>query len=174
MDSLQARRIAGTEGAGFPFWSPDGRFAAFFVDDTIKKVAVDGSTPQVVCKTLQPRRGTWNSKGDILFSVGEKNGIFRVADSGGVAQEITKPDPSRGESAHSWPQFLPDDEHFLYLSISKGKFTAMAASLDSKVLNSYELRLFRRRWIGFLKRARIRTQRLEQRSLALCEEILRL
>lgn len=132
MDSLQARRIAGTEGAGFPFWSPDGRFVAFFADDSIKKVAVDGSTPQVVCKTLQPGRGTWNSKGDILFSVGEKNGIFRVADSGGVAQEITKPDSSRGESAHSWPQFLPDDEHFLYLSISKGKFTAMAASLDSK------------------------------------------
>src|SRR5262249_22415595 len=30
MDSVEARQIPGTEGAAFPFWSPDSRFIGFF------------------------------------------------------------------------------------------------------------------------------------------------
>ena len=39
--------------------------------------------------------------------------------SGGPASVVTQPDPSRGESAHLLPSFLPDDRHYLYLSVSR-------------------------------------------------------
>jgi Tol biopolymer transport system component len=38
LDSLEARALAGTEGATFPFWSPDSRFLAFFASEKLKKI----------------------------------------------------------------------------------------------------------------------------------------
>src|SRR5207302_8275384 len=36
LDSLTAAPVAGTEGAQFPFWSPDGRTIAFFAQGKLK------------------------------------------------------------------------------------------------------------------------------------------
>ena len=49
VDSLEAQVLAGTEGAGLPFWSPDGRFIAFFAQGKLRKVASGGGAPQVLC-----------------------------------------------------------------------------------------------------------------------------
>ena len=48
-DSLEARALEGTEGAGSPFWSPDGRFIAFFAQGKLRKIASAGGAPQVLC-----------------------------------------------------------------------------------------------------------------------------
>jgi len=42
MDSLEARPIAGTEGAVNPFFSPDDEWVGFFVSGKLKKVLVSG------------------------------------------------------------------------------------------------------------------------------------
>ena len=45
LDSNTARPLTGTEGAQFPFWSPDGKFVAFYVPGrpgTLRKVDVSG------------------------------------------------------------------------------------------------------------------------------------
>jgi hypothetical protein len=39
--------LDGTQGASYPFWSPDGRFIGFFADGKLKKVEVSGGQPQV-------------------------------------------------------------------------------------------------------------------------------
>ncbi|MBZ5632365.1 MAG: serine/threonine-protein kinase [Acidobacteriia bacterium] len=39
LDSLQAQPLAGTSGASYPFWSPDSRYIAFFVDGKLKKIS---------------------------------------------------------------------------------------------------------------------------------------
>jgi hypothetical protein len=39
MDSFDALPIAGTEDAGYPFWSPDSRHVAFFAGDRLQRVA---------------------------------------------------------------------------------------------------------------------------------------
>ena len=39
IDSFDARPLAGTDGASFPFWSPDSRFLAFFTQTRLKRVA---------------------------------------------------------------------------------------------------------------------------------------
>ena len=49
MDDTTAQRIANTEGASTPFWSPDGQYVAFFANRKLKKVAVSGGNLQTIC-----------------------------------------------------------------------------------------------------------------------------
>ena len=57
LDSLEAENLAGTEGAEYPFWSPDGRHLAFFADGKLKKVDTMGGPPQTLCEApKRPRR----------------------------------------------------------------------------------------------------------------------
>src|SRR5262245_8196431 len=42
LDSTEARALAGTQGATFPFWSPDSRFIGFFADGRLKQIEGTG------------------------------------------------------------------------------------------------------------------------------------
>src|SRR5260370_12149087 len=107
--------LDGTQGASYPFWSPDGRFMGFFADGKLKKVEVSGRQVQVLCDAPNGRGGTWNRDGVIVFAPDSVGGLFRISSTGGSAVEITKQDASRFETSHRWPVFLPDGIHFLYL-----------------------------------------------------------
>ena len=108
--------IDGTQGATYPFWSPDGKLVAFFADGKLKKVDLSGGQPQVLCDAPNGRGGTWNRDGVIVFTPDGFGGLFRVSSSGGSPVGMTKPDASRFETSHRWPVFLPDGKHFLYLA----------------------------------------------------------
>jgi Tol biopolymer transport system component len=112
--------LAGTQGASYPFWSPDGRFIGFFADGKLKKVDVSGGQVQVLCDAPNGRGGTWNRDGVIVFSPEGLAGLYRVSSWGGSPVEVTKRDASRLEQSHRWPVFLPDGKHFLYLSLPAG------------------------------------------------------
>jgi serine/threonine protein kinase/Tol biopolymer transport system component len=114
-DSPQARPLAGTDGALKPFWSPDSRFLGFFAGGKLKKIAVSGGSPQTLCDAPTGRGGTWSRDGVILFVPSPGDSVHRVAASGGAASPVTRVDPSRGEFGHTWPFFLPDGRHFLYV-----------------------------------------------------------
>ena len=58
--SMTPRALAGTEDAGFPFWSPDGRHVAFFAAGKLKKIAVAGGPAIVLCDAPAARGGTWS------------------------------------------------------------------------------------------------------------------
>ena len=107
--------LDGTQGASYPFWSPDGKFIGFFADGKLKKVEVSGGQPQVLCNAPNGRGGTWNRDGVILFTPDGFGGLYRVSSSGGSPVEVTKPDTSRIETSNRWPVFLPDGKHFIYL-----------------------------------------------------------
>jgi Tol biopolymer transport system component len=136
-DALEARPLVGTEGANRPFWSPDSRFLGFFAGGKLKKIAVSGGSPQTLCEAPSGRGGTWNRDGMILFvpSTGER--VYRVADSGGTASPVTRIDESGGEVGHTWPFFLPDGRHFLFVSYAaraprlEDASSVFLASLDS-------------------------------------------
>ena len=117
--ALAARPIPGTEGATFPFWSPDSRFIGFFSGRKLKRVPIDGGEPTVLCDANDGRGGTWSRDNLILFTpTGGGVGVQRVSSAGGVPTVVTTPDRSTGETTHRWPHFLPDGRHFLYTAIA--------------------------------------------------------
>jgi serine/threonine protein kinase len=128
--SRTATVLPGTEGATYPFWSPDGHSIGFFADGKLKIMDVGaGRTPQILADAPFGRGGAWGSHGDILFTPDAWSGLFRIASSGGPPVEVTKPDPSLSQVSHRWPVFLPDGRHFLYLACN------FSGLLDKNMIN---------------------------------------
>jgi serine/threonine protein kinase/Tol biopolymer transport system component len=117
LDSLTARLLPGTENANFPFWSPDSKSLVFFNANKLMRVEIAGGAPIALSDArytgVSPLGGAWNRGGTILFS--GTDGLFKVAASGGIPARVTQTDTARQESAHGFPQFLPDGKRFLYL-----------------------------------------------------------
>lgn len=118
LGTQDAKSIADSEGATYPFWSADGRSLAFFADGKLKKVEVSGGPVQTLCDAPSGRGGTWNKDGVIVFNPDALlgGGLYRVSASGGRPTQISNPDTSRGENSHRWPVFLPDGKHYLYMA----------------------------------------------------------
>jgi len=125
LDSSTAHEVSGTEGANVPFWSPDGGSLGFRAGGKLMTIALAGGPPQTVCDVGfgLAGDGTWGRDGTILFSSnrgGRPAGhsgnpeIYRVAAAGGSPTRVTVVDPSIGETAHHYPQFLTDGRHYLY------------------------------------------------------------
>ncbi len=141
LNSLLALPLPGTEGASFPFWSPDNRFIGFFAAAKLKKIEATGGPPLTICDAPDGRGATWNRNGVIVCAPTWNAGLFQVPATGGVPAAITKLDTNRREQTHRWPYFLPDGKHVLYFSRSSGGGTESEAdaiyvsSLDGKVNN---------------------------------------
>jgi serine/threonine protein kinase len=138
----QAKAIPNTEGANFPFWSPDGKSLGFFADGRLKRLDLSGGPVQTLCDAPTGRGGAWNKDGVIIFTPSGQLGfgLYRIAASGGTATQITFPDREHAEDSHRWPVFLPDGNHFLYLAMDlSGRSTL--SSIYVGALNSSEKRL---------------------------------
>ncbi|HLV96191.1 MAG TPA: protein kinase, partial [Candidatus Acidoferrales bacterium] len=131
LDSATAQPLEGTEGATFPFWSPDGRNLGFFTSEKLNRIDASGGPPLAVANAAVGRGGSWGADGTILFSPDTISPIYRVLASGGTPQPVTKLSAPRGIS-HRWPQFLPDGKHFLFYNHSRDQQNegTYAASLD--------------------------------------------
>ncbi len=134
LDEFDAKRLAGTEGALGPFWSPNARFVGFFASGKLKKIDLATGTVQNICNAAVDLGATWNRSGDIVFAPHNRVPIHRVSASGGEPVPITKLDSSRQENSHRWPHFLPDGRHFLFTARSslKENTAIYIGSLDSK------------------------------------------
>jgi len=134
LDALSAQALGGTDGAQYPFWSPDSQWIGFFAEGKLKKVEVSGAPPQVIANAGAPRGGAWNHDGVIVFAPNVTGPLMQVLASGGEPKAVTEVDASHQESFHRWPQFLPDGRRFLYF-IQSGQPEhegIYAGSLDSK------------------------------------------
>lgn len=121
LDEFAGRPLAGTEGASQPFFSPDGKWVGFFAQGSLKKVALAGGTPLIICKGVG-HGATWNADGTIVIGGNPYAGLKVVSASGGEARSLTKIDRAAGEVAHLWPKFLPDGEHILFTAWLGGGF----------------------------------------------------
>ncbi len=108
--------LPGTQGASYPFWSPDAAYVGFFANGKLQKIAVSGGTPQVLASVLAARGGSWGSRDVIVYSPDAASAIWRVnADGSGVAA-VTQDflSHSHNLATHRWPVFLPDGNRFLF------------------------------------------------------------
>ena len=143
LDSMEGQTLDGTAGdrAGLttqqPFWSPDGRYLAFLdgLHGELKKLDRTSGLVQMVHKVPGNQlSGSWNDDNIILFSSAVTKGIQQVPASGGTASAATTIDSGAHETAHLWPDFLPDGRHFVYLTLfSDGTPSAVfIGSLDGE------------------------------------------
>ena len=115
LDALHATVVQGSEGASAPFWSPDSETIAFFAGKNLKKVSITGGNPETVCPADEmPGGGAWNTDGTILFAPSLAGGFYRVSANGGKPQPILNLDEAKLERGDRWPQFLPDNQHFVF------------------------------------------------------------
>jgi len=133
LDQPEAHVMSGSEGAQFPFWSPDSRWIAFFTqkDGTLKKVDASGGPPITLCEAQNGKGGSWGADGTIVFASNSGTPLQRVFSAGGEPQEITEVDRDRHNS-HRHPWFLPDGKHFLYLArgVNYSESAVMVGSLE--------------------------------------------
>jgi Tol biopolymer transport system component len=116
LDTYLTTPLAGTEGGTMPFWSPDGRFIAFFADRKLKRVEASGGPP-IVLHDVDGVSGAWAPNGDIVFTAAS-GPVLRLASGGGKPVPVTRVDAAARETTHRYPFFLPDGRHFLYLALN--------------------------------------------------------
>ncbi len=106
--------LPGTQGATYPFWSPDNAYVAFFANGKLQKIAVSGSTPQVLATAFAGRGGSWGSKGVIIFTPDAQSPIMRINPDGTGITPVTQGIRTVNDQSHRWALFLPDGDHFLF------------------------------------------------------------
>ena len=114
-DNTELQRLAVTEDAHHPFWSPDSKYIAFFSDNKLRRLDRNGGPVQTICDVPDGNGGTWNSEGTIVFGSFSKE-LQKVPAAGGVPSIVVPLDTENKEVDHAFPSFLPDGKHVLYLS----------------------------------------------------------
>ena len=136
--SSESRKLLGTEGASYPFWSPDGAYIAFFAHGKLQKMSVNGGNPQLIANVQAARGGSWGGRNVIIYAPDSAGGLWRVNADGSGATALTDQLMEKTENTHRWPVFLPDGNHFMFWSgnfgeISKDVLSGIfESSLDGK------------------------------------------
>ncbi len=112
-----ASPVPGTDGATFPFFSPDGQWVGFFAGGELRKISVSGGTPFTVTGGIGlPNGATWGPDERIVFAVME-SGLRTVSAAGGESVPLTELAVGRGDVGHILPQFLPDGSGVLFTQL---------------------------------------------------------
>src|SRR5262249_5440199 len=129
LDKTEAQPMPGTEGATYPFWSPDSRSIGFFAIGKLKRIDIDGGAPQTLADAPFGLGGAWNQTGAILFTPSSNSPLRRMLATGGNARDATHLE--KGQVIHEWPVFLPDGHHFLFYSNNGDGGAIYLSELDS-------------------------------------------
>jgi Tol biopolymer transport system component len=117
LDSAVPQRVERSEGASFPFWSPDSQHIGYFASGKLMRVSAGGGAPLTICDAMAGEGGSWsqsaNGEGVILFAARDTGPLFRVLARGGTPSPVTT--IADGEVGHSFPQFLPDGRFFYWV-----------------------------------------------------------
>ncbi len=136
LNSFEARALAGSSGAKQPFFSPDGKWVAFFAQGQLQKAEVTGGAPIRLAEAAYPFGGTWNEDNTIIYAASLESGLLRIPASGGTPESLTKPDGAAQGYAHVFPQALPGGRSILFtiwgqtqggavLSLDSGRWEAV-------------------------------------------------
>ena len=132
LGSQDAKPLADTEDASFPFWSADGKSLGFFADGKLKKLDLDGGPVQTLCDAPSGRGGTWNKDGVILFTPSGQlgGGLYRIAASGGTpnTSQFTGKKPWGKQPALAHVSCPMESISCIWLSMSRFRATPTLSS----------------------------------------------
>ncbi len=104
--------IAGTDGAQQPCFSPDGKWIAYFVGTTVRKVPTTGGTPVQVGDAGAPSIGiSWSASGRIIVAAAPGLVVFPA--DGGASRLLASVDSTTVEF-YRQPLALPDGKTALF------------------------------------------------------------
>jgi Tol biopolymer transport system component len=112
LDQPNATELAGTQGAFAPFFSPDGKWVAFFTTVKLQKISVEGGSAITLCDATNGTGGSWGEDGNIIAALNSNGGLSRIPSAGGPPTPVT--DLQSGEFTHRWPQILPGGKAVLF------------------------------------------------------------
>ena len=113
--------VEGSRGARDPFFSPDGKWIAFYANGRLWKASIAGGGAALLADA-RAGRSSWSSKGFIVQSSSERAGgeLVRMPETGGAWEKFTTRDSSAGETGQLAPIVLADGETILYRSLAAG------------------------------------------------------
>ncbi len=177
LNALDAQPMSETEGAYYPFWSPDNRFIGFFAAGKMKRIEASGGPPFTICDALAGRGGSWNEDGVILFSPTAGEVIYQVSAAGGAPTAVTQFDTTRHERTHRWAQFLPDGNRFLYFARTTTtgagseddaiRVGSLDGKTDKRLLPSHANAFYASGYILFLRERTLMAQPFNAKNLEL-------
>ena len=117
LDSANARAIDGTDGASFPFWSPDSRSIGYYSPGRgrLERVDVAGGAPVEIVKAGFVRGASWGPDGTIAYDASDSGTRIAVVNVAGGAPP--RPVVEGGSPRSPW--ILPDGKHLLYFNRDK-------------------------------------------------------
>ena len=113
-----AVRLAGTEGARVPFLSPDGRWVGFWSRGKVKRTAVDGGSPVVLCDATDLLGATWGTDGHIVAAINPTGRLWRIPEAGGAPRPLV--DLQAERAVPTWPQMLPGGAGVIFTALTGG------------------------------------------------------
>ena len=159
-----AQSLSGTEGATYPFWSPDSQSVGFFADGKLKRLNLDGGVPQVVASAVAGRGGSWTADGTIVFAPDADSPLMKVSATGGAVATVTT--LGEQQQGHLWPQVLAEGPVVLFYvrgapetsgiylgSVERGTPTRLVPAVGAG--------LYLRGWLLWVRASTIVAQRLD-------------
>jgi len=144
LSSLAPIPLTGTEGATFPFWSPNGASVGFFARQSLRIIDLAGGPARVLAPVDNGRGGSWSENDDIIYAPETDGVVRRVSAGGGGSSAVTSLDTVSEGVGHRWPHFLPGSRRFLFFNRNAEKESdegIYLASLDGgparMVLNAH-------------------------------------
>jgi serine/threonine-protein kinase len=133
LDALVARSIPETDGATTPFFSPDGRWLAFYAGGFLKKVSIaGGGVPLTICEAPPVWSASWGENDVIVFAPTlAGSGLWLVAANGGEPVQITTLEPD--DLQHAYPQILPGGTQVIFSVRRKTAWHLALLSLQTRV-----------------------------------------
>jgi hypothetical protein len=130
MDDIEWRTLPGTEGAAYPFWSPDSSTIGFFADGRLRLTPIHGGALKSPAPAADARGGSWQgdaATGKILFAAG---GRLQLLD---LKSEKLKDLPIQYSPADlpMHTAFLPEGNGFVYVKTLDGNGVLFRSALDS-------------------------------------------
>jgi hypothetical protein len=99
-----------------PSFSPDGRNLLVFLDRKLKRIAIDGGSPQTLADAPIARSASWGITDQIVYRPSVGGPMFVIPAAGGTPRPLTEassPD-DRPRAGPRHPSFLPDGKHFVF------------------------------------------------------------